>query len=74
MNKEVGILLPKKELIQVEQGKVIIIGASLSEPHTFRTAMQNPPYINILVHSTVVQFGPTKGPFKRATRKRRTSQ
>ena len=25
MNKEVGMLLPKKELIQVEKGKVIII-------------------------------------------------
>ena len=25
MNKEVGMLLPKKELIQVDQGKVIII-------------------------------------------------
>ena len=24
-----------------------IIGASLSEPHTYRTAVQNPPYIYI---------------------------
>ena len=26
-----------------------IIGASLSEPHTYRTAVQNPPYIRMLV-------------------------
>ena len=25
----------------------ILIGASLSEPHTYRTAVQNPPYIYI---------------------------
>ena len=32
---------------------VTIIGASLSEPHTYRTAVQNPPYIYIYVCSSV---------------------
>ena len=53
------------------------IGASLSEPHTYRTAVQNRPYIHGIytyAHPSGVQFGPAMGPFKRATRKRRTSQ
>ena len=28
----------------VETVRILIIGASLSEPHTYRTAVQNPPY------------------------------
>ena len=31
------------------QGQECIIGASLSEPHTYRTAVQNLPYIYIYV-------------------------
>ena len=30
--------------------KIFLIGASLSEPHTYRTAVQNPPYIIELVY------------------------
>ena len=50
---------------------LIIIGASLSEPHTYRTAVQNPPYIYIYIYirtirpsvrSSGIQFGPAKGP------------
>ena len=26
---------------------ILIIGASLSEPHTYRTAVQDPPYIHV---------------------------
>ena len=52
-----------------------VFGTSLSEPHTYRTAVQNPPYIYIrmLVRPSGVQFGPTMGPFKRATHKRQTA-
>ena len=50
-----------------------LIGASLSEPHTYRTAVQNPPYIyifffNIYIYTYAyarpsgVQFGPKMGP------------
>ena len=63
------------------KASIPIIGASLSEPHTYRTAVQNPPYVYIyirVVRRTVrlsgVQFGPANGPFKRAMRKRRTGQ
>ena len=28
----------------------LFIGASLSEPHTYRTAVQNPPYIYIYIY------------------------
>ena len=40
-----------------------IIGASLSEPHTYRTAMKNSPYIYIRIRAvgpSVWQFGPAK--------------
>ena len=37
MNKEVGMLLPKKDLIQVEKGKLIII---------VRISIYIPPYNN----------------------------
>ena len=30
-----------------------IIGASLSEPHTYRTAVQNPPYIHVYIRMLV---------------------
>ena len=29
----------------------ILIGASLREPHTYRTAVQNPPYIYIYIYT-----------------------
>ena len=54
-----------------------LIGASLSEPHTYRTAVQNPPYIIIYIRAfrpSGVQFGPANSPFKCSTRKRRTGQ
>ena len=41
---------------------ISVIGESLREPHTYRTAVQNPPYIYVpFCRSPVVQFGPTKG-------------
>ena len=47
-----------------------VIGASLSEPHTYRTAEQILLiyiYIYICaVRPSVWKFGPAKGPFKRA--------
>ena len=59
----------------VSMEKVLFIGASLSEPHTYRTAVQNPPYIYIYIYTCIyiyiyiytcclydIQFGPTKGP------------
>ena len=53
-----------------------IIGASLSEAHTYCTAVQNPPYIYIyvpLVRPSVRRpIWPAKGPFKCTMRKRRT--
>ena len=52
-----------------------IIWMSLSEPHTYRTAVQNPPYVYIcvpLVRPSIRQFGPAKGPFKCAMCKCRT--
>ena len=40
-----------------------IFGASLSERHTYCTAVQNPPDIYIYMYRpSVVQFGPVKGP------------
>ena len=30
-----------------------IIGASLSEPHTYHTAVQNPPYIHVYIRMLV---------------------
>ena len=41
-----------------------LIGASLSEPHTYHTAVQNPPYIYIYTYArpSGVQFGPAMGP------------
>ena len=35
------------EIVQKKSRSANIIGASLSEPHTYRTAVQNPPYIYI---------------------------
>ena len=52
-----------------------VIGASLSEPHTYCTAVQNLPFIYIrAVGLAGVQFGPAKDLFKRATRECQTDQ
>ena len=55
-------------------GVLLLIGASLSETHTYRTAVQNSPYFYTYARPSGVQFSPAMGPFKRATRKRRTGQ
>ena len=44
-----SIILGPEELGGINYSKKLkcIIGASLSEPHTYRNAVQNPPYIYI---------------------------
>ena len=44
---------------------IIIIGASLSEPHTYRTAVQNLPYIYTHVLPGRHPIWPHEGPLKR---------
>ena len=44
MNKEIGMLLAKKELIQVEKGKVIIITTPIHSNHTHRFHPLATPY------------------------------
>ena len=41
-------MVPVGVVTSVSNVHVHIIGASLSEPHTYRTAVQNPPYIIII--------------------------